>query len=227
MDTPSTHGRRRVLRLGAVTTAIAATLLAGGAASAQTQGPNPGDPEAQRPGYTRGDIGFGGPGRQGGGQRNGGLRGGVMDVARDAVTVTASDGTSLTLETPDGWTRSIDTTGVVLTKDATVIPLSDIAVGDRVRIEQTRNADGTYTVTGIELLPDLAQGTVAEVATDSFTLTLADGTTQTVHVTPATVWNVLGSTTPGITDLVAGRAVVAVGQLEADGSLDATRVVAR
>ena len=154
-------------------------------------------------------------------------RGGIAGMGRDAVTVTSNDGTSLGLETPDGWTRTIDTTGVVLTKDGATIALADIAVGDRVSIAQTRNADGSYTVTGIAVLPATVSGTVATVGTDSFTVTLADGTTQTVNVSASTTWRVQGSTTPGIADLTVGRQVAAAGTLAADGSLDATTVVAR
>ena len=151
----------------------------------------------------------------------------MVGLGRNAVTVTTNDGTSLGLATPDGWTRTIDTTNVVLTKDGATIAIADIAAGDRVSIAQTQNADGSYTVTGIAVLPALVSGTVATVGTDSFTVTLADGTTQTVNVTAATTWRVRGSTTPGIASLTVGGAVAATGTLAADGSLDATMVVAR
>ena len=156
-----------------------------------------------------------------------GGRGDFAGMGRNAVTVTSNDGTSLGLETADGWTRTIDTTGVVLTDDGATITLADIAVGDNVSIAQTRNADGSYTVTGIAVLPATVSGTVATVGTDSFTVTLADGTTQTVNVSATTTWRVQGSTAPGIADLTAGRQVSAAGTLAADGSLDATTVVAR
>ena len=75
----------------------------------------------------------------------------------------------------------------------------------------------------------MVSGTVATVGTDSFTVTLADGTTQTVNVTRVDHLEGPGldSTTPGIADLTVGRAVSATGTLAADGSLDATMVVAR
>gem|GEM_PF-4110689 len=115
----------------------------------------------------------------------------------------------------------------MLTKGTTTITVADIAVGDDIGIAQTRNADGSYTVTGIAVLPASVSGTVATVGPDSFTVTLPDGTTQTVNVTATTTWNVQGSTAPGIADLTAGRQVAARGTLSADGSLDATKVVAR
>jgi hypothetical protein len=188
-------------------------------------GPNGGQ------GGDHGGRGMGFGGQQGGpgfgGQQGGPGRGDVPGMGRDAVTVTSTDGTSLGLQTADGWTRTIDTANVVLTKDGATIALADIALGDRVSIAQTRNADGSYTVTGIAVLPATVTGTVATVGTDSFTVTLADGTTQTVNVSTTTPWVVQGSTTPGIAALTAGRQVAAQGSLAADGSLDATKVVAR
>ena len=245
MDTTNRRDRRRALRLGAATAALAATMLTGAVVSAQTAGTDhagtqtpdhtggPGQPQAYGgPIGAPGQMGGGrdqqgGPGQGFGDQQGGPGRGDFAGMGRNAVTVTTNDGTSLGLQTADGWTRTIDTTGVVLTKDAATIALADIAVGDRVSIAQTRNADGSYTVTGIAVLPATVSGTVATVGTDSFTVTLADGTTQTVNVTASTTWYVQGSTTPGIADLTVGRAGLRPGTLAADGSLDATTVVAR
>ncbi len=248
MEPANRRDHRRALRVGAATAALAATMLTGAIASAQSPstaptgttttpsvpavpgsmqangGPN-GGPGA-RGGYGQGFGGQqGGPGF--GGQLGGPGRGDQAGLGRDAVTVTSNDGTSLGLQTADGWTRTIDTPNVVLTKDGATIVLGDIAVGDRVSIAQTRNADGSYTVTGIAVLPATVAGTVATVGTDSFSVTLADGTSQTVNVSPTTTWIVQGSTTPGIAALTAGRQVAAQGSPAADGSLDATKVVAR
>jgi hypothetical protein len=253
MDTTNGRDRRRALKAGAITAALAATMFTGAGASAQTASTDPAAPAQTTPVVPqqgqafggpngapgqmggRGQMGgpgmgfgdqMGGPGQGFGGRQDGG-RGDIAGMGRNAVTVTSNDGTSLGLQTADGWTRTIDTTGVVLTKDGATIALSDIAVGDRVSIAQTRNADGSYTVTGIAVVPATVSGTVASVGTDSFTVTLADGTTQTVNVSATTTWVVQGSMAPGITDLTAGRQVAAQGDLAADGSLDATKVVAR
>jgi len=265
MDTSNRRDRRRALRVGAATAALAATLLTGAVVSAQspaaTTAPTPTTPTQTTPSVPGNGQAYGGqngvPGRMGGrgqqggpgqgfggqgfGDQQGGQgfggqqgfpgvgRGDMAGIGRNAVTVTSNDGTSLGLKTADGWTRTIDTTNVVLTKDGATIALADIAVGDRVSIAETRNADGSFTVTGIAVLPAMVSGTVATVGTDSFTVTLADGTTQTVNVTASTTWRVQGSTstTPGIADLTVGRAVSATGTTAADGSLDATMVVAR
>jgi len=250
MDTTDRRDRRRALRIGAATAALAATMLTGAVVSAQTSSAAPTTPPTQTtpsrpvngqgngqayggpngaPGQMGGRGQRGGPGQGFGGQPGfgGPGRGNMAGLGWATVTVTTNDGTSLGLTTPDGWTRTIDTTNVVLTKDGATIALADIAVGDRVSIVQTRNADGSYTVTGIAVLPAMVSGTVATVGTDSFTVTLADGTTQTVNVSATTTWRVMGSTTPGIADLTVRRAVSATGTTATDGSLDATTVVAR
>ena len=246
-DTTNRRDRRRAWRVGAATAALAATMFTGAVVSAQTPStaPTTTTPTQTTPSVPTNGQAYGGPngapgqmggrGQMGGpGQGFGGPQGfggaGRDDMAgmgRNAVTVTTNSGTSLGLTTADGWTRTIDTTNVVLTKDGTTIALADIAVGDRVSIAQTRNADGSYTVTGIAVLPAMVSGTVATVGTDSFTVTLADGTTQTVNVTATTTWKVQGSTTTGITSLTVGQAVSATGTTAADGSLIATMVVAR
>jgi hypothetical protein len=174
--------------------------------------------------------GFGGPGQEGrgfghgfdGGSLGPGARG---DRLGSMVTVASIDGTSLGLATDDGWTRTIDTTGVVLTRDGATIAISDILVGEPVRVVQTRNADGTYTVTGIEVQPSVASGTVGTASTDGFTVVMEDGTTTTVSVTPETTWWARGVDPVSIADATAGRPVAVEGQLQADGTIVATRVI--
>ncbi len=141
------------------------------------------------------------------------------------VTVTANDGTDLVLATPDGWTRTIDTAGVVLTRDGVTIAIGDIQVGESVRVVQTRNADGSYTVTGIEVQPAVVLGSVGTASTDGFTVVGSDGTTTTVTVDQATTWWARGASSASIADATAGRSVAVQGRLQADGSILATRVL--
>jgi hypothetical protein len=140
-----------------------------------------------------------------------------------SVIVATNDGTSLGLETADGWTRTIDTTGVVVTRDRVTIAAADILVGERVRVVQTRNADGSYTVTGIEVQPATATGTVGTVSTDGFTVVEADGTT-TVTVNEQTTWWARRAASVTIADATAGRAVIVVGDPQAEGSIGAPGV---
>jgi hypothetical protein len=194
-----------------------------------------------RSGGQRGDFGgpmggdfFGGPrggdffGPRGGGRGSwGGEFGGPgMAGARrgSLVTVASVDGSEIGLETADGWTRTIDATAVALTRDGVAITTADLLVGEPVRVVQTRNADGSYTVTGIEVQPSVVVGTVGTVSADGLTVVGSDGTTTTVTVTPETTWSSRGASSVTIADATAGRAVAVQGQLQADGSIVATKV---
>jgi hypothetical protein len=177
-------------------------------------GPNMGQ-RGYRGGFGRGD----GPMVQGGRQ--------PWLMGRSAVTVTAITAPVISLATDDGWARDIDTTNVVITRDGQAITLADVSVGDSVRVAQTRNADGTWTVTGIEVQPASVLGTVASVGTDSFTVTGSDGTVVTVRVSDTTRWMTRRGATTGLASLTVGSVVVAVGVRAADGSIDATAVGVR
>lgn len=168
-----------------------------------------------------GQPGFGGQAGFGSGSRG---SQGPSSLRGSSVTVTAIDGANLGLETADGWTRTIDTTNVVITRDDTAIAITDLLVGERVSVEQTRNADGSYTVTGIEVRSSVVSGTVGTVSADGFTVVGGDGTTTNVTVDASTSWSASGSSTVTIADATAGRSVAVEGQLQADGSILATRV---
>lgn len=224
--------------------ALAATLLTTAGATAQgstaTTAPEATAAPAQtsdrpgmggRRGIDQPGWGFGAPGRgdrtfdgRGAGGWGHGLRGDPGARQGVGVTVASIDGASLGLVTQDGWSRTIDTTGVALTRDGATITPTDILVGERVRVVQTRNADGTYTVTGIEVQPAIAIGTVGTVSADGFTVVGSDGTTTTITVTAETTWSARGSASVTIADATAGRSVAAEGQLQADGSIVASRV---
>ena len=93
----------------------------------------------------------------------------------------------MTLTTDDGWTRTIAVTdSVALTKGGQTIALSDLAVGDQVRIEQTHNADGTYTVTGLAVVVPSVRGTVSDVTSSGFKVTTRDGSMWTIAVDGST-----------------------------------------
>jgi hypothetical protein len=68
------------------------------------------------------------------------------------ISITAVDGSNVTLETEDGWTRTIaisDTT--VITKGGVTVTAADLKVGDVIRFHQVENADGTFTVDAIRV----------------------------------------------------------------------------
>jgi hypothetical protein len=140
------------------------------------------------------------------------------------ITVTAVDGSNVSLKTDDGWTRTIAVTAdTKITKGGATIKVGDLAGGDHVRIAQTRASDGTYTVNAIiVVLPSLA-GQVSAIAGDTLTVTQPGGTTATIHVAGSTTYRVNG--TPGaLSDIKVGSFIVAEGTQRADGSLDAAVV---
>ena len=167
------------------------------------------------PGMGRGDL----PGSQGGAQ----LRRG----ARSTITVSAITAPVLSLATDDGWTRDVDTTGVPITRNGQTIALADVHVGDDIRLGETRNADGTWTVNQIEVMLAVVQGTVASVGTDSFTVTQADTSVVTVNVSDTTRWMARRGNAAGLGSLAVGTGVVAEGVRAADGSIDAIAVGVR
>ncbi len=198
--------------MGASPSAAPTTPTGGG--QAQTV---PGDPNVDAGPFGPGDgRGFlkGGPGR-GDGRGFG------------AISVTAIDGTSLSLATADGWTRTISvTSATTITKGGAAATLADIEVGDTIHFGQTRNADGTYTITAIAIIQPQVAGTVTAVGTDSITITLRDGTSQTVATTDSTAYH-LERADGARADVTVGSVIVATGEKNADGSLTASSIWVR
>lgn len=237
-DTPGRRGHPARTILGI---ALAATMLTTAGAAAQSPSSAPPSPDSttapsrtrDRPVLRHRGFGHGMPWR--GVVRRGLPRGGAgfrlgdrgLRIARHdtGVTVSSVEGTDLVLTTPDGWTRTIDTSTVVVTRQGERITATDVVVGESVGVVQTRNADGSYTVTGIEVQPEIVVGTVGTPSTDSFTVTGRDGTTTAVGVTAETQWAARGATAASIADATAGRRVAVEGWLQADGSIVATKVI--
>jgi hypothetical protein len=163
---------------------------------------------------------------------------GVVTVAAEparTVEVTAVDGTNVTLQTDDGWTRTVDTTNVAITLDADTLAASDLAVGDRVQVIQVRNANDTYTITGLALVLPEAMGTVSEVTDTGFTVTEPDGTQTVVVVTESTRWPAMGmggmpgadgAPASGLEGLKDGDLVHVRGTLGEDGTMTSTEILA-
>ncbi len=150
-------------------------------------------------------------------------RGRFGGVGTGGVTIASIDGDEVDLETADGWTRTIDVSTTTITKDGQPIEVDELAVGDRIAFRQTRNADGTFTVTAIHVLRPSVFGTVRAVSGTTITITDRDGSTQTIHVDAATTYRVEGADA-GFGDIAVGMRLIAVGSLNADGSLDAAAI---
>jgi hypothetical protein len=162
---------------------------------------------------------------------------GVVTVAAEpvrTVEVTAVDGTNLTLQTDDGWTRTVDTTAVAITLDADTLAASDLKAGDRVQVIQVRNANDTYTITGLALVLPEVTGTARAVTETGFTITEPDGTQTPVVVTDETRWPAAGMhgmpgmggvPASGLEALRDGDLVHVRGTLADDGTMTATQVL--
>lgn len=137
------------------------------------------------------------------------------------IEITAINGSSLSLETEDGWTRTItvgsDTT---ITKAGETVALSDLEVGNLIHFGQERQDDGTYTITAIKVVLPTLGGQVTAISGDTITVTGKDGTTGTIHVDADTSYQENGDAA-ALSDIEVGDFAIAEGALRDDGSLDA------
>lgn len=140
------------------------------------------------------------------------------------ITISAISGSSVTLETDDGWTRTIEVTDAVdLTKGGQDIEVSDLAVGDQVRLGQTRNDDGTYTVDALAVVVPSVRGEVSDVSASGFKVTTRDGSVWTITVNGSTAY-LYGTGTGTLADVTNGTAALVQGTSTGDNALTATSV---
>ena len=161
-----------------------------------------------------GGFGFGGRGGFGFGGRGGFGFGGI--------TITAINGSNLSLKTEDGWTRTIAvTSATAITRVGKTIALGDLKVGDQVKFRQDRATDGSFTITAINVILPSISGTVTKVDGSTITVQRRDGTTATIHVGGDTTYRIAGDDTPALSDIKVGDVIIASGTQRTDGSLDA------
>jgi hypothetical protein len=99
--------------------------------------------------------------------------------AKGPITITAIDGSHLSLKTDDGWTRTITTTSsTVITKGGQTIATSGLKVGDQIRFSQVRNAGGSYAITAIVVPTPEAGGEVTAVGGSTITVKGKGGSTR-------------------------------------------------
>ena len=150
------------------------------------------------------------------------------------ITIAKIDGTKLSVQTSDGWTRTIDATGATITKGGQTMAISDLKVGDRITLREARQSDGTYKIATIQVLAPTTGagsrasvlGTVASKSATSIVVTATDGKTVTVNVSSTTRYSVRGVASPTLNDVAVGDRIAAQGTLNSDGSVTATVVQA-
>lgn len=200
---------------------VAGSLVVLAASAALTLGASPSPSASSAPSATsdpdtKVDDGWTGPGGFGRGHGHGG-------IGRGDITVTAVNGSSLSLKTDDGWTRTITaTSATTITKGGATIKVGDIKVGDTIVFAQDRQSDGTYTVTAIEVVVPRIGGTVGTVTSSGFTLTDSDGVRWTVTVSSSTTYKVDGEDGTKA-DVKAGLDVVVAGT-QSGNTVSATSV---
>jgi Domain of unknown function (DUF5666) len=140
------------------------------------------------------------------------------------ITVTKISGSNVSLETVDGWSRTIAVTAdTKITKGGKTIAAGDLTVGDQVRLRQSKADDGTFDVTGIVVVLPTVAGQVSAIDGNTITVTVRGGTTQKIHVDADTTYAVNG-TSGKLSDLEVGSIIVAEGTQRTDGSLDAAAI---
>jgi hypothetical protein len=211
--------RSTPIRLGVTVAGLAGLLVTASIAMGASPSPSAsGAPSASTvPNYPGG---WSGP--------NGKLPGGGFgghDGIGGQISITAINGSNLSLKTDDGWRRTITVAGsTTITKGGTSIALSGLKVGDRIRFAETRNADGSYAVTAINVVLPTVGGEVTAKTATTITVLGRDNASHTIHVGSGTTYNVSGVTTAHLSDITVGMRIVAEGTQRADETLDAVVV---
>jgi hypothetical protein len=155
------------------------------------------------------------------GARRGGPGFGQISIASIDRT---SDGANVGLKTDDGWTRTIAVAGGTrITNGGLTIAIGDLKVGDAIRFAETRNADGSYTITAIQVVVPQVVGTVTRVTADGFTLTSRKNATWAITVTGTTSY-LVGGAAGSKADATVGANVAVAGTQTGDSTLTALTV---
>ena len=156
-------------------------------------------------------------GKRGGG----GASGEVTAVSSDTITVLNRNDESVTVSVSDN-------TEVYLVASQSEGSLSDIAVGDSVKIHGERNDEGTVTeASKITVSPDgdSVSGSVTAVSDSTITIEDRDGNSTTVTVTASTSYLLGKDGTGSLSDISEDSHLKVYGTTEADGSITADIVM--
>lgn len=141
------------------------------------------------------------------------------------ITIKSIQGSSLSLATDDGWTRTIAVgSSTTISKGGQTIGIGDLELGDQIVFGQSKASDGSYTIDAIRVVLPVIAGQVTAVSDDSITVTGPGGAAGTIHVGVSTTYNVDGNNSAKLSDILVGSFVVAEGTRRSDGTLDATAV---
>ena len=158
------------------------------------------------------------PGERGPNGRGGG--GEVTAVSADSITILTRNETSVIVNVDENTT-------VRLVATQSEGSLSDVSVGDKIKVRGRRAEDGSINARSITVQPagDKARGRVAEVNGSTISLENRDGTVSVT--TDGSTAFYLNGEAASLADVAAGNSVTAYGTTEADGSVSATLVLMR
>jgi len=154
------------------------------------------------------------------------LNGGGPGLGRGfgGISITAISGSSISLATADGWTRTITVdSGTTYTKAGATIALGDLKVGDSIGFRQTHETTGSWTIDSVAVIQPHLGGEVTAIDGSTITVKQRDGTSGTIKVTGSTTYNVAGAAAK-LADVKVGMFLVAEGTKNADGSITASTV---
>ena len=103
--------------------------------------------------------------------------------------------------------------GATVTKGGATVALSTLKVGDQIVFRETRNDDGTYTITAITVVQPTVGGTVASVSGSTVTVTTLDGGHRRRSPSPESTTYTLGGQAATKDAVVAGARIGASGTL--------------
>ncbi len=149
---------------------------------------------------------------------------GVCDHSFGGGLVSAVSATSLSVTDPLGTTMTYTlTSATVVTKDRQSASLSDLAVGERVRVRVTSTSATTAAAVNIETPHVLGQ--VVAVSGNVITISSPDGLQTTVDVSATTTYT-KNAASASLSDVTVGSFIAASGTVASDHTtFDATTVV--
>jgi hypothetical protein len=145
------------------------------------------------------------------------VAGTVTAVTADSITVTVRDGTSRTITTTSSTTYRLGSA------DAS---RSDVVVGSTILATGSAGIGNAFTATTVMIKAPRVAGTVTAVGASTITIQKRDGSSLTINVDADTTIAVAGADAAKIGDVKVGMRLIAAGRPNANGSFDATAVVA-
>jgi hypothetical protein len=141
----------------------------------------------------------------------------VTAVTANSITLTGRDGTSRTITTTSSTKYHLGTA------DAS---RSDVVVGSTILATGVAGTGSDFTATTVTIKAPRVAGTVTAVGASTITIQKRDGSSLTINLGADTTIAVAGADAAKIGDVTVGMRLMAAGHSNADGSFDATAIVA-